>query len=93
MGELSSKSDWFDAETGETHEVRTVHQLFDRCANRLRPMLEFPIWARNIVTGGSARYDKIGFSVGAREWIESGGELRQEGVKNVVYSLIDGQSH
>lgn len=76
IAQMASKSDWWDSEHKQVVEIPKGHELF----KKIRPMflkhLKRPVWARG-VEGGARVYREIGYSVGAAEWENNGGELRQ----------------
>jgi hypothetical protein len=87
LAEIAGKSEWDDPDTNFTTSNPDVERLFRRVARRLRPRLTFSVRATNVVTGKSAIYKTIGYSEGARRWLEESGEWMQEGVNNVRYDL------
>jgi hypothetical protein len=86
--EIASKSDWYDSETETQRKNDDVHVLFRTVAKHLRKHLRYPVWGKNVAyhTPWEACQD-IGYSQGAADWVASGGELRQEGVRNILFSV------
>jgi hypothetical protein len=88
MGNIGSKSTWYDDKTKSGWQNEDVHQLFRKVAKPLRKRLRFPIWARGTFADSKwVSYRDVGYSQGAAEWAAGGGELRQEGGKNVVFNV------
>jgi hypothetical protein len=86
LAEIAAKTDWDDPTTNLTTENPTVLRLFERVARPLRRKLVFPVTATNELTGKSEDYKAIGYSEGARRWLDDRGQWRQEGVKNIRFS-------
>jgi hypothetical protein len=86
--QIAYKSDWYDSETEVARENNSVHKLFKTASKPVRKTLRYPVWARNVAynTPWEACRD-IGYSSGAAEWETSGGELRQNAVKNILFSV------
>jgi hypothetical protein len=86
--EIASKSDWYDSERETQQKNDDVHVLFKKVAKPLRKHLRYPVWGRNVAydTAWEACRD-IGYSPGAAEWENSGGEMRQDAVKNILFSV------
>lgn len=86
--EIASKSDWYDADFNIQQENAAVHSLFRKAAAPVRKYLRFPVWAKNKTYNTPWQpYRDIGYSPGIVEWVKGGGELRQWGVKNIIYSI------
>jgi hypothetical protein len=85
--QLGAKSHYLEPSTGETCENDESIRLFKQLASRIRKNLRYPVWARNIRTGGTAEYRSIGFSPGTEDWVRDGGELSQLDVDNVRFFL------
>lgn len=86
LAEIAAKSEWCDPTTSITQENPTVLRLFGRVARALRRKLTFPVTATNELTSKSEDYKTIGYSEGARRWLDERGQWRQEGVKNIRFS-------
>ncbi|MCK6587711.1 MAG: hypothetical protein L6Q76_09015 [Polyangiaceae bacterium] len=88
MGNVGSKSTWYDPATKSGWRNDDVHALFRKAVNPLRKCLKYPVWGRNVIysTPWEACRD-IGYSPGVVEWEAGGGELRQDGVKNILYTV------
>jgi hypothetical protein len=87
LAEIAAKTDWNDPTTSITRENPTVLPLFGQVARPLRRKLAFPVTATNELTGKSEDYEAIGYSEGARRWLDERGQWRQEGVKNIRFSV------
>ena len=85
--QLATKSDWFDAKQQEVMDNPATLHLFDRFWSKWKKHLRFPVWARNRQSGAEAPYQSIGYSKGAAEWFERGGQLCQEGVANIEFKI------
>lgn len=88
MGDIGSKSTYHDPETNSGWRNDDVHELFKKVAKSLKKRLKFPIWARATFADSKwVSYRDVGYSQGAADWVASDGELRQEGGKNVIFSV------
>jgi hypothetical protein len=88
MGEIGSKSIWYNPITKSNLRNDNVHDLFKRASKALRKHLRFPVWGKNTVHITEWEPSRsIGYSQGAADWVASGGELRQEGVRNILFSV------
>ena len=87
IGTLSAKSDWLNPMTKKVEEFPNVLELFKAVAKEFKRCLSFPVWAWDVNTRKSNSYTTIGFTSGAKEFVEQGGQLRQEGVENVMFGV------
>ena len=87
LSEIAGKSDWSNPATKMTTSNPEVHRLYGRVANYLKQVLSFTVTATNEVTGKSGRYNDIGYTEGARNWLKNAGEWRQEAVRNILYDV------
>jgi len=87
VAQVGAKSAWYNERTQEMEENPTSIEIFEAVAPYIRRRLRRPVWAQDARGGTSRAYRNIGFTSGAAQWEESGGELRQLGVSNVRYSL------
>ena len=87
MADIGIKFQWFDAATGTTTTNHELVRLFGQIARRLRKKLTFSIAVSSLLTHKSSIYKSVGYSKGARAWLENAGKWRQEGVKNIGYDL------
>jgi hypothetical protein len=92
LGECSIKTDWFDKESGTKVENPRSLKLYKRIVAEIRKHLASPVWAENIVTGGSSVYPDIGYTPSAKRFLEAGGQLMQEGVSNIRFRLSDNRT-
>jgi hypothetical protein len=73
-------TDWWDEEAQVKRENRDSLRLFQIVASRFRKKLKRPVWAHDVLhDGGAVSYRNIGYSVGASDWVKTGGELAQAG--------------
>lgn len=78
----------FKSVEDDEQSAKNLLKAFNAIAKPFRKRLSRPVWARDVVHGGEAHaYRDIGYSVGAADWVSGGGELMQDGVLNVRYSL------
>lgn len=85
--QIAAKSDWFDAVEQRVLESSTSLKLFDKFWGIWKKHFAYPVWARNAITGAEAPYGTIGYSVGAADWYQRGGKLRQDGVRNIEFRI------
>ena len=92
--DISVRPWWSDPGTGVRTAIPELERLFGRVARKLRKRLEFSVVVFSLSANEGAVHksnsvvDKsIGYSKGARTWLENSGKWRQEGVKNVGYDL------
>lgn len=86
LADFALKSDWYDEKSKKIIFNKQLVRVYRKLRSRLRDLLKSPVYARNIKTGGTSRYSDMGFSQGAKQWEQEGGELRQRGVENVRFS-------
>jgi hypothetical protein len=86
--QVAYKSDWYDSESEASFQNDALPKLFKVVSKPIREILRYPIWGKNVAynTAWEACRD-IGYSPGAAEWENSGGELRQNAVKNILFSV------
>ena len=84
---LAAKDEWLDLETKTTTANPEVLRLFGRVARRLRKKLEFSVLGSSLSTHKSFVYKSMGHSEGARAWLMNSGEWKQQGNKDVIFSL------
>lgn len=86
--QVAYKSDWYDSESEATFRNDALPKLFKTVSKTVREILRYPVWGRNTAydTPWEANRD-IGYSPGAAEWEVNGGELRQNAVKNILFSV------
>ncbi|HXU69284.1 MAG TPA: hypothetical protein VN947_08135 [Polyangia bacterium] len=84
LADVGGQSEWSDLTTHLTTKNPTVVRLFEKVARQLRKKLAFAVTATNVVTGASDDHP-IGYSEGARRWLERG-QWRQQGVQNIRFS-------
>ena len=89
MSRVVAKSDWYDREQGRMIENPLSLTIFRKVAPYFRKRLKRPVWGHDMRYGGSACYRDVGYSERVAEWVRRGGELGQEGVANVRFT-IDG---
>ena len=78
----------FKSAENDLLSAKKLLKTFNAITKPFRKRLTRPVWARNIVHGGEAHaYRDIGHSAGAADWIREGGELMQDGVLNIRYTL------
>jgi hypothetical protein len=87
MADIGIKFQWFDPATGTTTTNHELVRLFGQIARRLRKRLTFSIAVSSLVTHSSSIRKSVGYSQGARAWLENSGKWRQEGVQNIGYDL------
>jgi hypothetical protein len=88
IAQLGTKTSWYDLAARTECSNDNVLKLFKKAAKPLRKALSYPVWARHVdLVDQWHPYRDIGYSAGAAKWAKGGGELRQWGVKNVVYSV------
>jgi hypothetical protein len=87
VADIGIKFQWFDPATETTTTNHELERLFGQIARRLRKKLKFPVVGFSLSTHKSAVYKSLGYSQGARAWLENSGEWRQEGSKNVGFKL------
>ncbi len=90
--QIATKSDWFDAKRQKVMKNPAALRLFDRFWSIWKKHFMFPVWARNRKTGAEAAYRFIGYSKAAADWFQQGGELCQEGVNNIEFTIRLGAS-
>jgi hypothetical protein len=86
LADISAKDQWIDLDTKTTTTNPEVLRLFGRVARRLRKKLEFSVVGSSILTHKSVVYKSIGHSEGARAWLESSGEWKQQGNENAIFN-------
>jgi hypothetical protein len=91
-GQVAVKTDWIDESTGKVRTSADLLKFFNTVASKLRKELRTPMVAENIKTGKSASYSDIGYTESARSFVESGGELMQEGVLNIRFRIPESSS-
>ena len=64
-----------------------MQRLYGRVAARLAPLLSFSVAATNEITEKRGLYKSIGYTEGARRWLEKAGEWRQESVRNIRFGI------
>jgi len=87
MGQIAMKSDWLDREQGTIRDNLELKKVYDRVTRQMKRHLISPVVAENVVTGSKAIYRNIYYLLSAKAFAGTGGELMQEGVKNIRFSL------
>ena len=87
LGVLGVKSDWYDPITKEIYDNRDVFNLYKKIRSKFKRKLNSPVWAYNIKSLKSSAYRDMGYTEFARGYVERGGELMQEGVQNIRFTL------
>lgn len=87
MADIGIKFQWFDPATGTTTTNHELVRLFGQIARRLRKRLTFLIAISSLATHASSIDKSVGYSQGARAWLENSGKWRQEGVQNTEFTL------
>jgi hypothetical protein len=87
MGEIAVKTERINSETGLVIEDEDLLKLYNRLTRLFKKHLTFPVWAENMVTGAASTYRDIGYTKAAERFAEKGGNLMQEGVNNVRFTL------
>ena len=87
MSSISIKTEWYDSDLGEVIMDESQLKLYNQLIAKIKPFIKRPVWVYN-ANGGPARpYRDLGYSDGAKAWLEQGGEVRQEGVANARFSF------
>jgi len=89
LSRIAAKSDWYDSNTKQTLDNPASLKLFRRIASFFQKQLRSPVWIYDVRGGKAEPNHSIRYSAGAEEWVRNGGQLMQEGVPNVGYSLHD----
>jgi hypothetical protein len=93
MGRIATKSEWYDAVSGERGDNLATISLFRKIAPHFKRHLQYPTWVYHKITGESWPDRRLGHSNGAETWIRCGGSLCQRGVLNLKFApsldLID----
>lgn len=85
--QMAAKSDWFNDKEQHLSENPAALALYAKFLPHLRRDLKSPCWGWNIKEDSEPQeYPNVRYTKGAKAWEQRGGELRQEGVKNVRFS-------
>lgn len=87
LAQVATKTDWYNPETDAIAENKEVVALHKKITSLLKKHVTFPVWAYNVKHPEPHVYHDIGFSRSAREFANEGGELVQEGVDNVRFTI------
>ena len=87
MGQISIKSDWLDREHAIVRDNLNFVKKYNCVVNQMKKKFASPVVAENVVTTAKATYKNIYYLPSAKVFAETGGQLMQEGVKNVRFSL------
>jgi hypothetical protein len=89
LGTIGAKSDWHDPDKGLSMKSDDALNLFARVIKVVGKALKGPMWVRDVKTGATRAYRDLRYSDGAKDWLQRGGELRQEGVANNEFLISD----
>ena len=89
LGTLAAKSEWHDNDAGMTFRNGDAIKQFAQVSKVIQQPLKGPMWVRNTKTGASGMYRNFCYSEGAKQWLDRGGKLGQEGVANNEYLVSD----
>ena len=87
LADISAKDEWIDLDTKSTTTNPEVLRLFGRVARRLRKKLEFSVVGSSLLTHKSVVYKSIGHSDGARAWLKTSGQWKQQGNETAIFTL------
>lgn len=89
MVNIVAGSDWWDQERSRRMENPASLQIFREVSRSFRKKLNYPTWVYNVNEMNlppRIRRD-VGYSDGAAEWFNTGGQLHQSGATYIRYSI------